>query len=75
MKNLLNIGRSLSTIELKNITAGAGATFTRPDEDSGCSSYTCPEGACDIWGECITPGNGNGHICPENPGMNCDYTG
>ena len=76
MKNLLEIGRTLNTIELKNITAGTGATFTRPG-DEGCSAYECPSGTvCTVHGECITPGGGGGgDICPENPGMNCDYGG
>jgi hypothetical protein len=71
MKKLLSIGRSLNTNELKSITAGTGATFTRPGE--GCSAYECPDGmACNLWGECIeTGGGGGGDICPENVGMQC----
>lgn len=69
MKNLLNIGRSLNATELKSITAGICHHLTTPDS---CSAFECPEGACNLWGECIAPGGGGGgDICPENPGMQC----
>ncbi len=80
MKNLLKIGRSLSSVEMKNITAGFGEVIIS-DGSGGCGigiGIECPPGlVCEISTEqCIVPGGGDGPggggICPENVGMNCN---
>ncbi len=78
MKNLLKIGRSLSSVELKEITAGGNTPFIDDGSGNGnCLVGQCPNGlVCNIAsGQCIEPGGGGGGgggICPENVGMNCD---
>ncbi|WP_299215168.1 hypothetical protein [uncultured Dokdonia sp.] len=76
MRDLLKIGRSLNSVELKGITAGRNPFIS--DGSDQCQVGQCPNGlVCNIVnGECIMPGGGGGGggggICPENVGQNCD---
>lgn len=76
MKNLVNLGKLLSSSQLKEISGGGRNPSISTGNDQ-CTVGQCPDGlVCDITdGRCITPGGGSGGgggICPENVGMNCN---